>query len=238
MPLEVTWLGHATLLVASSTTRVIVDPWLEGNPRRPADIPDLNRLDGIAVTHGHFDHMASVVSLVQETGAPVLCNSEISAYLGSRGVSERLEMNKGGTREIGDLQITMVSADHSGGIDTQPGEPNLEGGSAAGFIIRESGGNPCIYISGDTNVFGDMALIRELYHPRVGFVPIDGHYNMGPREAALAVSLLGLDRVVPIHFGTFPVLRGRPAELQDDLVSRDVPCEMVVLEPGQSLMVK
>jgi L-ascorbate metabolism protein UlaG (beta-lactamase superfamily) len=232
-----TWLGHATvLMVTQAGTRIIFDPWLEGNPKRPEGLTGVGPLDGIAVTHGHFDHLGSVIPLAADTGAPVICTPEMAAYFTSAGVANVIEMNKGGTVEVGDVGLTMVSADHSCGIAVAEGKPNAYGGDPVGFIAApRSGDGNSVYISGDTNVFGDMALIRDLYAPEIGLIPIDGHYNMGPREAAHAVKLLGLKRVVPIHYGTFPVLTGTPDEFARHLAEGGSTAIAEVIEPGQSV---
>jgi L-ascorbate metabolism protein UlaG (beta-lactamase superfamily) len=232
-----TWLGHATvLMVTRAGTRIIFDPWLEGNPKRPEGVTGVAPLDGIAVTHGHFDHIGSVIPLAADTGAPVICTPEMAAYFTSAGVANVIEMNKGGTIEVGDVELTMVSADHSCGIAVTEGKPHAYGGDPVGFIARPRSGNgDTIYISGDTNVFGDMALIRDLYAPEIGLIPIDGHYNMGPREAAHAVGLLGLNRVVPIHYGTFPVLTGTPDQFARHLAQGKATAIAEVIEPGQSV---
>jgi len=232
-----TWLGHATVLLTTmSRTRIVFDPWLEGNPKSPIGIADLGRLDALAVTHGHFDHMGSVIPLAAESGARVVCVPEMAAYFASMGVENILEMNKGGTIKVNEVAITMVSADHSCGLAVGDNVPNAYGGNPVGFVIGlpVGEGGP-VYISGDTNVFGDMALIRDLYAPEIALIPIDGHYNMGPREAAYAVNLLGVDRVVPYHFGTFPLLAGTPTELRSYLEVSASIATTVVLEPGQSV---
>lgn len=232
----ITWLGQGTLVFDSSGgTRIIIDPWLEGNPKCPIAFREIGHLDGIVVTHGHFDHMADAPSLARATGAPVIANPEIAGYLASQGIENRMEMNKGGTVTVGDVSITMVHADHSSGISTAMNDqPNVEGGEAVGLILRDPSGD-VVYVAGDTNVFGDMRLIRELYAPELGFLPIDGNYNMGPREAAYAVELLGLQRVVPIHFGTFPILKGTPEDFRQALQGRTVNTDLVVIDPGQSV---
>lgn len=236
-PGTLTWLGHATVLMATRTgTRIVFDPWLEGNPKFPDDVTSLGALDGIAVTHGHFDHIGSVTPLAAGTGAPVICTPEMAAHFASDGVSNVVEMNKGGTVEVGDVELTMVSADHSCGIAITDGQPHAYGGDPVGFIIRlRPGDGGPVYVSGDTNVFGDMALIRNLYAPEIGLIPIDGHYNMGPREAAHAVTLLRLARVVPIHYGTFPELTGTPEQFTRHLADREATTVVAVIEPGQSV---
>lgn len=238
-PGTVTWLGHGSLLLSSrSGTRVVFDPWLEGNPKFPYDSPDIGPVDAIAVTHGHFDHITSVGPLAERTGATVVSTPEMSAYFASIGAANLVEMNKGGTIEVGGVRLTMVSADHSCGVTVAESTPNVYGGDPVGYVahLPESEGGP-VYVSGDTNVFGDMRIIRELYAPEIGFFPIDGHYNMGPREAAYAVELLGLSRAVPIHFGTFPLLAGSPEEFTRCLAERDVAAEAVVIAPGQSVSI-
>jgi len=234
---SITWLGHATLLLISAQgTRVLIDPWIDGNPKCPLGIDDVSDLHAIAVTHGHFDHISDAPVLARKTGAPVISNPEIAAYLAIQGIENRLEMNKGGTVTIRDVAITMVHADHSSGIPGAEGTPNIEGGEATGLIIRFAPDESPVYVAGDTNVFGDMQMIRALYQPDLGVLPIDGNYNMGPYEAAYATELLGIRRVVPIHYGTFPALWGTPSDLTRALQTRGVTCDVLAVEPGQAVV--
>jgi L-ascorbate metabolism protein UlaG (beta-lactamase superfamily) len=132
-------------------------------------------------------------------------------WLEKKGVTNLLPMNKGGTQAVEDMKVTMVHADHSCGI--QDGDDLVYGGEACGYVIEFSNGLK-IYHAGDTNVFGDMAIIQELYAPDIAMIPIGDHYTMGPREAAHACKLLKAKTVIPMHFGTFPPLVGRPSDLK------------------------
>ena len=226
-------------MTTASNTRIIFDPWLEGNPKSPVGVSDLGAIDAIAVTHGHFDHTASVVPLAAASGASVICVPELGAYFASRGVANVVEMNKGGTISIGEATLTMVTADHTGGIAVGQNEPYAYGGNPVGFVVGlPIGEGGPIYLTGDTNVFGDMSLIRDLYAPEIGLMPIDGHYNMGPREAAHAVGLLGLKRVVPIHYGTFAILAGTPDEFRHHVDSGTSGATTIVIDPGQSVPIE
>jgi L-ascorbate metabolism protein UlaG (beta-lactamase superfamily) len=232
---SITWLGHASLLLTTSTgARLAIDPWLEGNPSLPDEWRTLDGLDGVLVTHGHFDHLTDVANVARANSVPTVSNPEIAAYLATQGVEERIEMNKGGTIELAGVRLTMVSADHSSGITVGEGQPMIEGGEPAGLILRASD-MPTLYVAGDTGVFGDMALIGELYAPSVGVLPVEGHYNMGPFEAAHACRLLGIERVVPVHWGTFPIFTGTPERLRDELETLGVDCEVAELAPGGTL---
>ncbi len=225
----ITWLGHATFLVETPTKKTIVlDPWLNENPKCPDEYKHLERADLILISHGHFDHMGSAAALAKETGAAVISNFEIGSYLASQGVENTIGMNKGGTVTVGDIKITMVHADHSSGITTADGG-TVYGGEASGFVVTLENGLT-LYHAGDTNVFSDMALIRDLYAPDVAMLPIGGHFTMSPKEAAYAVKLLKPKAVIPMHYGTFDALTGTPEALKD-LVSGE-PVEVIALTPG------
>ena len=229
---KLTWLGHATFRITTPTGKVIViDPWVQTNPMCPEPLKKFERLDTMLITHGHFDHIADAVTLGKQFKPQVVAIYETCAWLESKGVSNTNGMNKGGTQRVGEIEVAMVNAIHSCGI--QDGDKIVYGGEACGYIIRLPGGLK-IYHAGDTAVFGDMKLIGELYAPDLALLPIGDHFTMGPREAAVAIRLLGVRQVIPMHFGTFPPLIGRPEELRQ--MTRDISrLEIHALKPGDSI---
>jgi len=229
---KLTWLGHAAFRIETPTGKVIlIDPWILTNPMCPDKDKKFERIDTMLVTHGHFDHIADAVELGKKFKPQVVGIFELCAWLESKGVGGTSAMNKGGTQKVGEIEVTMVNALHSCGI--KDGEQIIYGGEACGYIIRLPGGLT-IYHAGDTAVFGDMKIIAELYAPDVAMLPIGDHFTMGPREAALAIRLLNLRHVIPMHFGTFPPLIGRPEQLRD--LTQDIDgLEIHALRPGESL---
>jgi len=227
-----TWLGHAAFRIVTPSGKVIViDPWIQSNPACPDALKKFDRLDTMLITHGHFDHIADAVTLAKEFSPQVVGIYETCAWLESKGVKQTSGMNKGGTQKVGEIEVTMVNALHSCGI--QDGDKIIYGGEACGYVIRLPGGLT-VYHAGDTAVFGDMKIIGELYEPEVAMLPIGDFYTMGPREAALAIRLLGVKHVIPMHFGTFPVLTGNPEALKK--AAQDVAgLEIHALKPGESI---
>ena len=230
--MEITWLGHGSMQFRLDSGEVyLLDPWLEGNPAYPAS-HSLSRVDAIFITHGHFDHLSSVQALAARFSPQIVAIYEVCHWLGSKGVANLNGMNKGGTLQLGPLRVTMTHAVHSSGIE-EDGRM-IYGGEAAGYVLHLPDGRR-IYCAGDTTVFSDMQLIGQLYRPQLAVLPIGGHYTMGPTEAALACKMLRPAKVIPTHFGTFPVLSGKPEELAE--LIQDLPeTEVWTLEPGKPVV--
>ena len=226
---SLTWLGHASFrLDTPGGKRIYVDPFLNGNPKCPENEKSPERIDVIALTHGHGDHVGDTVELAKKFSPQILANVELNAWLGQQGVDvPDMGFNKGGTVDAQGVRITLVNAFHSSG-----GDDLTYLGEAGGLVLTFSNGTT-LYFAGDTCVFGDMQLIGRIYSPDVAVLPIGGHYTMDPREAAVALELLGTKRCVPCHYGTFPLLKGTPDELRG-LASG---VEIVELQPGETVEV-
>jgi L-ascorbate metabolism protein UlaG (beta-lactamase superfamily) len=239
-----TWYGHSCVELRTPGGKVVLfDPWF-GNPTSPRSRGEVGECHLMLVSHGHHDHLgaaprqvldADSIEIARRTGPAWPCVHELSLWLEDRlegaGV-EIIGMNKGGTVEAAGLKVSMVHADHSAGDWSAAGDGPLYLGEPAGFVLEmEDGGR--VYFAGDTDVFGDMALIRELHRPEIAFLPIGGHYTMGPAGAARAASLLGVRAVVPMHYGTFPVLAGTPDQLRSEL--QRVGADVAVIAPDRGM---
>lgn len=226
-----TWLGHAATRLEYDGKTILIDPFLKENPATPADQKEVNQLDLMLITHGHFDHFADAVPIAQKTGCDVICIFEIAQYLGMKGVQNVTDMNKGGTVDWNGYQVTMVDAVHSSGI--VDGNQIFDGGSAAGYVIKFPNGFT-VYHAGDTDLFEGFKIIGHQYQPDVALLPIGGHYVMDPHLAAEAIRMLGVTTVIPIHFGTFPILKGTPQELERE--AADIAgLKIVARDPGTAL---
>jgi L-ascorbate metabolism protein UlaG (beta-lactamase superfamily) len=230
MPTELTWLGHSAFRVESpGGKRIYVDPFLTGNPKTPDDEREPERCDLILLTHGHGDHLGDTVAIHQRFGCPVVAQVELRGWLTGNGVTDdggAHSINKGGTIEVEGVKVTLTHANHSS--STPDGTYT---GESCGFVLELEDGF-ALYFSGDTNVFGDLSLIGRIYKPDVAVLPIGDHFTMGPREAAVALELLGVVRCVPCHYGTFGLLTGTPDALRE-LVPPGV--EVLSSEPGEPL---
>jgi L-ascorbate metabolism protein UlaG (beta-lactamase superfamily) len=227
---RITWLGHATVLVQTAKgTNILIDPFIAQNPKYPKQFVLPEKIHYILLTHGHGDHISDAVPVAARHGSTVVAIYELAAYLANKGVADTIGMNLGGTVQLADVAATMVAASHSSGAQDETGTHYV--GVAAGYVLTVADG-PVLYHAGDTAVFSDMKLIRELYRPEVVMLPIGGHFTMDPREAALAVRLLEPVIVLPLHFGTFPPLKGTPEQLAA-LVDASV--QVVRWTPGESI---
>jgi L-ascorbate metabolism protein UlaG (beta-lactamase superfamily) len=225
-----TWLGHGGYRFESAEgKRVYVDPWLE-NPKFPESERNLERVDVLVLTHGHNDHIANAVDICKQHSPKVVAIFELAGWLESQGAegASALGMNKGGTVDVDGIKFTMTHALHSSGFGGGEGITYL--GEAAGYVIEFENGLK-VYCAGDTAVFGDMQLIGRLHSPDVAVLPIGDHFTMGPRQAALALELLGTRRCIPVHWGTFGLLTGTPDALREQAPG----VEILEAEPGQTI---
>jgi L-ascorbate metabolism protein UlaG (beta-lactamase superfamily) len=228
---KLTWLGHAGFKITTASGKVVlIDPWISG-PTCPEALKKFERVDLLLVTHGHSDHFADVVTIAREHKPKVIAIFETGMWLQSKKVENVMPMSKGGTQKIEDIAVTMVHANHSNSI-VDDGKV-IYGGEPAGYVVRLPGGLT-LYHAGDTNLLGDMRLIGELYQPQLAMLPIGDNFTMGPHEAAHAIRLLGVRHVIPMHYGTFPLLTGTPEALKsetDDVAGLNIHA----LKPGETL---
>jgi L-ascorbate metabolism protein UlaG (beta-lactamase superfamily) len=208
--IQINWLGHATFELTFDSGEVLVlDPWIEGNPAYPKG-HKISRVDAIALSHAHMDHTNDVLPLAKKFNPKIVAIFETASWLEKKGAKNTVGINKGGTVDLGFVKLTMTHALHSCAL--KDGDDLIYGGEAAGYVLRFKDGRAA-YFAGDTALFSDMKLIAEMYQPELALLPIGDYFTMGPDQAALAARFVGAKKVIPMHYGTFPVLTGKPEDL-------------------------
>ena len=233
--IAITWLGHAAFSIVTPENKVVlIDPFLTGNPACPEELKNPETVDVILITHGHGDHLGDAVPIARHARPEaVVTTADMSHWLEKQGVVNIVGMNKGGTIHAADLAVMMVHAEHTSTI--MDGDTPVPAGESVGYVITFSNGLK-LYAAGDTALFGDMALIGRRYRPDAALLPIGDHFTMGPDDAAEACRLLGVKRVIPCHYGTFPLLTGTPEAFQ--AAARDISgLEICALRPGETLRI-
>ncbi len=232
--MQITWYGHSAFRLDFGGKGVLIDPFFTGNPGFGGSRESAIRgLTHILVTHGHSDHVGDTLAIADETGATVVTNFDLCMHLASQGLKNFSPMNTGGTIDAGGFQVTLVRADHSAGMSeagvTVPlGHPN-------GIIVRAPG-EPTVYHMGDTDIFGDMALINEIYQPKIGLVPIGDRFTMGAKTAAMAVKrFFRFDAVIPCHYGTFPIIDADASAFQAEMAGSST--KVIVPAKGEAVTV-
>ncbi|MEM6846671.1 MAG: metal-dependent hydrolase [Pseudomonadota bacterium] len=206
--MKITWYGHSTFRLDFDGTAVLFDPFFTGNPTWEGGWTEAAKgVSHILLTHGHDDHVGDTAAIAAETNATVVASYEIIQFLSGQGVTNVEPGNHGGEIDCGSFTVAFVNAWHSSATATADGIVYL--GNPVGFVVTPKSGGPVLYNAGDTGVFGDMALIQELYAPQIGLIPIGDRFTMGPKQAAFACKrFFDFSTIVPCHYGTFGLLTG------------------------------
>ncbi|WP_207478173.1 metal-dependent hydrolase [Arenibaculum pallidiluteum] len=212
--MKLTWYGHSAFRLEFKGAVVLIDPFLTGNPSFKGSVEDAARgVTHILLTHGHGDHFGDTVPLAKATGAKVVAEADLCGFLGAQGVEKLDPMNSGGTVDQGPFLVSMVTGHHSSGTFQNGVAQGL--GSAHGLLVKPPG-ERVLYHMGDTDIFGDMALIAEIHEPRIGLVPIGDRFTMGGKVAAMACRrFFRFETVIPCHYGSFPIIDQTPDKFLD-----------------------
>jgi L-ascorbate metabolism protein UlaG (beta-lactamase superfamily) len=213
--MEIIYYGHSAFLIDGSK-KVFIDPFLTGNPSATTTPDDIKECDMVTVTHDHPDHMGDGFAICKNTGATFVSQHELAVMAQEEGIKAE-GMNIGGTISVDGVQFHMTLALHT----TETGHPT-------GIIVSMD--NHSIYHAGDTGLFSDMKLIGEMYKPEIALLPIGDRYTMGLKEAVKAVELIGSPYVIPMHYGTMPVLNDNPEEFKEEVGDMS---KVIILKPGE-----
>jgi L-ascorbate metabolism protein UlaG (beta-lactamase superfamily) len=216
--MKITWIGHSALKLEGSKT-VFIDPFLSGNPAASMSLDNVSLADVVVVTHDHGDHLGDTHAICKKTGATLVSIYEIADAAAQKGLKTE-GMNVGGTVTVNGVEVSLVPAIHTAGL----------GGTATGTVVEMDGKK--VYHAGDTGLTMEMQLIGEMYQPDIGFLPIDGRFNMTPRLAAKAVELLKIPKVVPFHYDTFPLVNSSPEEFKRLVGDKS---KVIIIKPGESV---
>src|SRR5213596_2008167 len=245
MDTQLTWYGQSAFKIVTPNGHVLlIDPWLT-NPvhdRGKDEVEGLKRVDLILITHGHSDHVGNAVEIGKRTRAKLVATVDLSAAIVSvlGYPSELADMettgHMGGTLTLlgGEVAVTFVTAWHGSGVSKEETAPSVYGGNPSGMVIAIRGG-PTIYHTGDTDLFSDMALVSRFHKIDIMLVCIGDHFTMGPDRAAEAVKLVNPREVIPMHYGTFPVLTGTPEAFERELKRRELKTQLRVMKIGETI---
>ncbi|CAM3492089.1 metal-dependent hydrolase [Marinicrinis lubricantis] len=198
--MHLTYLGHSCILLESEGKRVIIDPFLTGNPHCPFK-PEELKVDAIFLTHAHDDHFGDSIEIAKQSDCLIVAVNELAIYCQQRGVKAH-PMNPGGTFETAGFTVKMTQAFHSSSLNVDG--QLLYAGQPVGLLV--TAGGKTLYHAGDTCLFSDMKMIGELHEIDAAALPIGDNFTMGPKDALIAAEWIGAEHVIPLHYNTFPVI--------------------------------